>query len=72
MEEDGRRENHGVQAIEHATCRDYFTRNYGCGVCLAVCPFSHTGYDKIQEHFKGNPHAPQFRIPVQEIVLEDR
>lgn len=52
----------GMQSIDHATCRDYFTRNYGCGVCLAVCPFSHTGYEKVKERFKGNPNAPQFRI----------
>ena len=55
----------GMQTIEHKTCRDYFTRNFGCGVCLAVCPFSHTGYDKIEAKFKGNPNAPQFRIPVR-------
>lgn len=54
----------GMQAIDHATCRDYFTSNYGCGVCIAVCPFSHTGYEKIEARFKGNPNAPQFRIPV--------
>lgn len=52
----------GMQTIEHKTCRDYFTANYGCGVCLAVCPFSHTGYDKVQVRFKGNPDAPQFVI----------
>lgn len=54
----------GMQTIDHKRCRDYFTRNYGCGVCLAVCPFSHTGYAKVQARFKGNPAAPQFRIPV--------
>jgi ferredoxin len=52
----------GMQTIEHATCRDYFAANYGCGVCLAVCPFSHVGYEKVQARFKGNPDAPQFRI----------
>jgi ferredoxin len=57
----------GMQCIDHATCRDYFTRNYGCAVCLAVCPFSQVGYDKVQERFKGNPDAPQFQIPVREI-----
>ncbi len=55
----------GMQTIEHAVCRDYFTRNYGCGVCLAVCPFSQVGYDKVQARFKGNPDAPQFRIGMQ-------
>lgn len=54
----------GMQSIDHAACRDYFTANYGCGVCLAVCPFSQAGYDKVKARFKGNPQAPHFRIPV--------
>ena len=57
----------GMQCIDHDTCRDYFTRNYGCAVCLAVCPFSHTGYDKVKAGFKGNPDAPQFHIPVDAV-----
>lgn len=52
----------GMQTIDHATCRDYFTRNYGCAVCLVVCPFSQSGYEKIKTRFKGNPNAPQLRI----------
>ena len=54
----------GMQCIEHDACRDYFNQNFGCAICLAICPFSQNGYDKIQERFKGNPKAPQFRIPV--------
>lgn len=61
----------GMQCIDHGTCRDYFTRNYGCAVCLAVCPFSQVGYDKVKQRFKGNPDAPQFRIPVGDIVPFD-
>jgi epoxyqueuosine reductase len=61
----------GMQTIEHAACRDYFTRNYGCAVCLAICPFSQVGYKKIQAKFRGNPHAPQFRIPVGSIDVGD-
>ena len=56
------RGNGGMQSIEHAACRDYFTANYGCAVCLAVCPFSQAGYAKVQAKFKGNADAPQFRI----------
>ncbi len=59
----------GMQCIDHDTCRDYFTKNYGCAVCLAVCPFSQVGYDKVQERFKGNPDAPQFQI--EPIYLDD-
>ncbi|MEM8534320.1 MAG: reductive dehalogenase domain-containing protein [Chloroflexota bacterium] len=54
----------GMQCIDHDLCRDYFDKNYGCAVCLAVCPFSQVGYDKVKERFKGNPDAPQFIIPL--------
>lgn len=56
----------GMQCIDHAACRDYFNQNYGCAVCLAKCPFSEMGYETVKERFKGNPKAPQFRIPVFE------
>ncbi len=56
----------GMQCIDHAACRDYFNQNYGCAVCLAKCPFSEMGYEKVKARFKGNPKAPQFRIPVFE------
>jgi ferredoxin len=52
----------GMQCIDHASCRDYFTENFGCAICLKVCPFSQAGYDKIKTNFKGNDNAPQFRI----------
>ncbi len=53
----------GMQCINHAACREYFNQNFGCAICLAVCPFSVTGYEKVKSRFKGNPNAPQFRIP---------
>lgn len=55
----------GMQTIDHSTCRDYFNQYQGCAICLAACPFSQSGYAKIQASFKGNPKAPQFRIPVE-------
>lgn len=58
----------GMQAIDHAACRDYFNQYQGCAICLAACPFSQNGYAKIQASFKGNPKAPQFRIPVASIA----
>jgi ferredoxin len=54
----------GMQCIDHTACRDYFNQNYGCAVCLAKCPFSDVGYEKVKARFKGNPKAPQLRIPV--------
>ncbi|MDJ0752764.1 MAG: reductive dehalogenase domain-containing protein [Ardenticatenaceae bacterium] len=59
----------GMQCIDHAACRDYFSRNYGCAVCLAICPFSQVGYEAVKKRFKGNPKAPQFVIPVESISV---
>lgn len=56
----------GMQCIDHDACRDYFNMNFGCAICLAVCPFSQAGYERVKARFKGNPHAPQFRIPLSE------
>jgi len=54
----------GMQCIDHAACRDYFNQNFGCAICLAECPFSVAGYERVKAKFRGNPSAPQFRIPV--------
>ena len=59
----------GMQCIDHDSCRDYFHENYGCAVCLVVCPFSQSGYAKIKSRFKGNSNAPQFRIPIESIAV---
>ena len=57
----------GMQCIDHDGCRTYFAANYGCGVCLAVCPFSQAGYEKVKARFKGNESAPRFQIPVSAV-----
>lgn len=62
----------GMQTIDHAACRDYFNQYQGCAICLAACPFSQSGYGKIKASFKGNPAAPQFRIPVESNVEADQ
>jgi ferredoxin len=59
----------GMQCIDHASCREYFTRNYGCAICLAICPFSQVGYEVVKARFKGNPTAPKFIIPVEAIQV---
>lgn len=62
----------GMQAIDHDACRDYFSQNFGCAICLAICPFSEKSYYQVKAHFKGNPNAPQFRIPVEDILFTDQ
>jgi hypothetical protein len=59
------------ERIDAKSCLDYFAANFGCGVCIDVCPFSQMGYDVIKERFKGNPNAPHFSIPMK-IELEER
>jgi ferredoxin len=56
------REPNRYQTIDHGRCRDYFLEHFGCGVCLAVCPFSQAGYEAIHERFRGNPGAPIFEL----------
>lgn len=68
FEEPRPRGDGGMQAIDHAACRIYFAENFGCAVCLAVCPFSQTGYEQVKARSKGNPNAPRFRIPVAPVV----
>ena len=56
------RGNGGQQCIDHGKCRDYFTQNFGCAVCVKVCPFSQAGYDRVKAGFKGHDGALQYRI----------
>ena len=46
-----------MQSIDHAACRDYFNQNYGCAVCLAKCPFSEIGYEKVKDAFQRQPQS---------------
>jgi len=59
----------GMPCIDHTACRDYFSRNYGCAICLAVCPLSQVGYERVKQRFKGNPDAPQFQISVDAVPV---
>lgn len=38
----------GKVCIDYRSCRDYFSAEYGCAVCLSVCPFSNAGYDQVR------------------------
>lgn len=41
----------GKSCIDYGACLDYFSREWGCAVCVAVCPFSNAGYDKVKLRF---------------------
>ncbi|MBY9002301.1 MAG: epoxyqueuosine reductase [Candidatus Heimdallarchaeota archaeon] len=40
-----------VTHIDNEKCFPYFGNNYGCTVCIKVCPFNYTDYHAIKEGF---------------------
>ncbi len=38
--------------IKQAECFEYFLRNYGCSLCIKVCPFSKKSYSDIKISFE--------------------
>lgn len=46
-------DEHGrVAALDASKCGSYMANHMGCGVCIAICPFSLAGYDKVQKGFR--------------------
>jgi ferredoxin len=41
--------NMRVRHIEYAKCMSCFNQNFGCSVCVKVCPFTKVGYQKLHE-----------------------
>lgn len=41
-----------ISVIDAQKCGPYMAANHGCGVCIAVCPFSIAGYEKVEAGFK--------------------
>lgn len=37
--------------VEGESCLNYFAKNYGCSICIKVCPFTTKGYEKIKRSF---------------------
>ena len=38
--------------LHYQNCLDYYATHQGCAVCVKVCPFSHTGYAKIERGYR--------------------
>lgn len=57
-------ENGRSECIETSKCLDYFAENFGCAICIDVCPFTQAGYEKIERGFKGKKKrdAPKFEL----------
>jgi epoxyqueuosine reductase QueG len=41
-----------VTHIDNNKCFPYFAENYACTICIKVCPFNHTSYEKIKVAFE--------------------
>jgi ferredoxin/flavodoxin---NADP+ reductase len=60
------------RAINADSCRAYFSRNWGCAVCVAVCPFSQAGYDKVRNGFDQSRRANVRRAPLSTIRASEK
>ncbi|MCK4252982.1 MAG: [Fe-S]-binding protein, partial [Candidatus Heimdallarchaeota archaeon] len=41
-----------VTHIDNNKCFPYFAENYACTICIKVCPFNNTSYEKIKVAFE--------------------
>lgn len=44
--------NGRMSPIDSEACFEEFAENYGCAVCVKVCPFNQVGYDRIHEQYQ--------------------
>ena len=51
MPEPQRNGNGRITCVINERCFPYFSDHYGCSVCIAVCPFSRSGYDVVRQRF---------------------
>lgn len=47
-------ENGYTTCIDYKKCGEVFGSQFGCNICVAVCPFTTAGYDKIKTGFMKN------------------
>ena len=50
-----------VTFVDHPKCLAKFSTDYGCSVCVKVCPFSNVGYQAIKSRFKGTKSRNESR-----------
>ena len=49
--------NGQITCVINPRCFAYFSDYYGCSVCIKVCPFNHTSYDRIKHSFQRDGDA---------------
>ena len=45
-------ENGQITCVINPRCFPYFNDHHGCSVCIKVCPFNNTSYDRIKQSFQ--------------------
>ncbi|MDJ0978665.1 MAG: FAD-dependent oxidoreductase [Erythrobacter sp.] len=56
------------RSIRATACRDYFGRNWGCAICVKVCPFSEKGYDVVRKSYEAGLANPVRTRPTSTIA----
>ena len=51
LPEPERHENGQITYVSNERCFPYFSDYYGCSVCIAVCPISRVGYERVKRQF---------------------
>jgi ferredoxin len=46
-------DNGQITCVDNDRCFPYFSDYFGCSVCIKVCPFNNTSYDKVKASFLG-------------------
>ena len=50
-------ENGQITCVDNDRCFPYFSDYHGCSVCIKVCPFNNTSYDKLEQSFQRTKKA---------------
>lgn len=50
-EDTTKNENGYITAIEYKKCEIVFASEFGCNICVAICPFTTIGYEKIKSSY---------------------
>lgn len=53
-----------VTTVDNTKCFPYFVNNHGCSVCIKVCPFNHTPYERLHETYQHKMEKTAVPTPV--------
>lgn len=62
------RANGAPTHVDSGTCHTFFQANYGCGVCIKVCPLSHVDVARIRRAYERRHHSEEHAERLEQIV----